>query len=260
MKYLASDLDGTLIHNGVIRKEDVDAIVRLKDRGYKFIISTGRTIVSIDEFFNKYPEIEYDYIVGCNGAVILDKNRNLIYENYINSEIGEDLLRNFMNEEKCCVHFESEDRNYLIDPITSEDIKEHMSYFQEIISRDDVVKEKRKYNTIGLFARDKSIERAQAVRDKIAKRYEDKLEVFRNQYFIDIAPKECSKGNAIKKVLELDGGHVDKLYTIGDSFNDISMFKITKNSFTFNNAEEEVKANANNYVDSVSECIDRILD
>ena len=260
MKYLASDLDGTLIHNGEIKREDIDAILKLKAKGYKFIISTGRSIKSINLFFDRYPEIEYDYIVGCNGSIILDKNRNVVYENYISSEVGKDLLSNFMNEEKCCAHFESDDINYLIDPVNSEDIEEHMHYFQEIISKEDVLKLKTKYTTISLFARDKSIERAQNVRDRIASMYEDKLEVFRNQYFIDIAPKECSKGNGIKKVLELDGGHVDMLYTIGDSFNDISMFKITKNSFTFNNAEELVKIEANNYVDTVKECIDRILD
>ena len=51
MKYLASDLDGTLIHNGEISKEDIDAILKLKARGYKFIISTGRSIRSIEEVF-----------------------------------------------------------------------------------------------------------------------------------------------------------------------------------------------------------------
>lgn len=260
MKYLASDLDGTLIHNGAISKEDIDAILRLKAKGYKFIISTGRSIRGIDETFNKYPEVKYDYIIGCNGAIILDKDRKVIYENYISNEIGQSLLKNFMNEENCCAHFESKSKNYLIDPITTDDIEEHMPYFQEIVSKESILSESREYTTISLFARDKSIERAQVVRDKIANMYEDKLEVFRNQYFIDIAPKECSKGNGIKKVLELDGGHVDKLYTIGDSFNDISMFKITKNSFTFNNAEELVKMEANNYVDTVKECIDRILE
>lgn len=127
-------------------------------------------------------------------------------------------------------------------------------------AKEDILKEKRRYGIISLFARDKSIERAQLVRDKIADKYSDKLEVVRNQYFIDIASKGCSKGNGISKVLELDGGHVDSLYTIGDSLNDISMFKITKNSFTFNNSEELVKAEANHYVDTVEECIDIILE
>lgn len=260
MKYLASDLDGTLIHNGEISKEDIDAIVRLKNKGYKFIISTGRGIASIEEVFSKYPEVKYDYIVGCNGAIILDKDRNVVYEAYINSEIGGNILKDFMDEDKCCTHFESENENYLVDPIETEDVAEFMGHFNGVISKEDTLKEKRKYSIISLFSRDKSIERAQIVRDKIANKYNNELEVFRNQYFVDIAPKGCSKGSGINKVLELDGGHVDRLYTIGDSLNDISMFKITKNSFTFNNAEQLVKAEANNYVDTVEECIDRILE
>lgn len=260
MKYLASDLDGTLVHNGEISKEDRDAIRELKAKGYKFIVSTGRSIRGIEEAFKNYPEIEYDYAVGCNGSIILDKDKNVVYENYINSYVGQDVLRNFMNEEKCCMHFESDNINYLIDPITTDDIEEHMNYFQEIASREDVLTENRKYTTISLFTRDRCIQRAQEIRDRIAFMYEDKLEVFRNQYFIDIAPKECSKGNGINRVLDIDGGNVEKLYTIGDSFNDISMFKITENSFTFNNAEELVKIEANNHVDTVKECIDRILE
>ena len=165
-----------------------------------------------------------------------------------------------MDEEKCCTHFESNDINYLIDPVTSEDIEEHMNYFQEIISKEDVLKKKENILQLVYLLEINLLKELRDVRDRIANMYEDKLEVFRNQYFIDIAPKECSKGNGINKVLELDGGHVDKLYTIGDSFNDISMFKITENSFTFNNAEELVKIEANNYVDTVKECIDRILE
>ena len=42
-KYLASDLDGTLLQEDhTIRKEDVQAILRFKEEGNKLIISTGR--------------------------------------------------------------------------------------------------------------------------------------------------------------------------------------------------------------------------
>lgn len=259
MKYLASDLDGTLIHNGEISKSDIEAIVRLKNKGYKFIISTGRGITSIEEVFSKYPEVEYDYIVGCNGAIILNKNREIVHEAYINNEIGGELLKDFIEEDKCCTHFESENENYLVDPVNTDDVAEFMSHFNGVISKEDALNGNRKYSIISLFARDKCIERAQSVRDRVANKYSDDLEAFRNQYFVDIAPKGCSKGAGINKVLELEGGNVDKLYTIGDSLNDISMFKITKNSFTFNNAEELVKSEANHYVDTVEECIDRIL-
>ena len=44
MKILASDLDGTLIIDNKISKENIEAIHRLKESGGKFVVSTGRTL------------------------------------------------------------------------------------------------------------------------------------------------------------------------------------------------------------------------
>ena len=52
MKILASDLDGTLIVNNNISKENIEAIHRLKENGGKFIISTGRTFNGVKH--NRY--------------------------------------------------------------------------------------------------------------------------------------------------------------------------------------------------------------
>lgn len=60
-------------------------------------------------------------------------------------------------------------------------------------------------------------------------------------------------------ILEDEKMEIDRLYTVGDSLNDISMFKITNNSYTFNAAEEVVKPHANNIVDYVYEVIDDII-
>ena len=60
-------------------------------------------------------------------------------------------------------------------------------------------------------------------------------------------------------ILEDEDATTDNLYTVGDSLNDISMFKITKNSYTFNHAEEIVKPHANNIVDYVHEVIEDML-
>ena len=56
MKYLASDLDGTLFqHDKTIRKEDIEAIINFKEKGNKFIVSTGRGVEGIKEGFKNYP-------------------------------------------------------------------------------------------------------------------------------------------------------------------------------------------------------------
>lgn len=46
-----------------------------------------------------------------------------------------------------------------------------------------------------------------------------------------------------------------RVYSIGDSWNDLSMFKVAGNSFTFTSSEESLKEHVDYVVDSVSECI-----
>lgn len=260
MKYLASDLDGTLVHDNEISQRDIDAIIKLKEKGYKFIISTGRSVKGIDLTFDNYPELKYDYIVACNGSVILDKDRNVIYDNHIKSDVAERVFEELIDNENVCIHFESDGNNYLIDPITTEGIEEYMNYFQGIVPRDEVFNRNRDYAVISMFVRNNCIKVAEEAKEELIKKFGEELEIFRNQSFVDIAPKNCSKGNGILKVLELDGGNVEKLYTIGDSYNDLSMFEITENSFTFNHVEDKVKESAKYLVDSVSQCIEKILE
>ena len=80
--------------------------------------------------------------------------------------------------------------------------------------------------------------------------------IFRNDIYIDIVPLGCSKGNGIKYIAKQEFIKDDYIYTIGDSWNDVTMFNITKNSFTFHHVEEELKEHAAYLVDSVADCIE----
>ncbi|MDY4606199.1 HAD-IIB family hydrolase [Clostridium tertium] len=217
MKYLACDLDGTLVQNDeIINEEDINAILKLKEEGHKFIISTGRSLEGIHKIFNKYPEIEYDYIVACNGSIIIDNNDNVIYDNFITSEVAEEVFREFIDEDGICVHFEHEGSNYLIDPEDFSGIEHLMDYFKGVISKEDVFSKKRNYSIISLLAKNMDIDKAEEAKDLLIKKYGHAVEAFRNQYFVDIAPKDCSKGNGLKKLLELNNLDIEKLYAIGD--------------------------------------------
>lgn len=268
MKYLACDLDGTLLkEDHTISKENLEAIVRFKEAGNKFIISTGRNLDSIYDLFKNYPEIEYDYIVACNGAIVLDKNKNVISSNYINSNIAEGVFNDFIDEKDICIHFEADGEHYLVESkgvectsYSSKEIEDILFHFKDRISVENLFSKERKYSFISVFSTNKDIEVAEKAKDLLIENYGHGLEAFRNQYFVDIAPKDCSKGNGLRKILELDNVDVDNLYAIGDSFNDVSMFNLTKNSFTFHNVEEELKTIANNYVSSVGECIKSIME
>ena len=86
MKILASDLDGTLIREQKISKKDLEALKKLKQNGHKVIVSTGRTLSGVESVFKDFP-FEYDYLVLCNGGLVLNKNNDVIHEKSIDYTI-----------------------------------------------------------------------------------------------------------------------------------------------------------------------------
>ena len=80
-----------------------------------------------------------------------------------------------------------------------------------------------------------------------------------SKYTIDITNKDNSKGNAINELCKARGISLKDIFVIGDSYNDISMFKITDNSFVMSEADDFVKNKAKNVVSSVKEAIEIIM-
>ena len=58
---------------------------------------------------------------------------------------------------------------------------------------------------MSLVCLDKDCNRAEKIKDSIIDKFGEDVQAFRNQYFIDIVPKGCSKGEALLRVLELEG-------------------------------------------------------
>jgi len=73
-------------------------------------------------------------------------------------------------------------------------------------------------------------------------------ELYKEEYWCEIMLKKSTKGNAI---LELKGMlKCDKIVSFGDAINDISMFKISDQSYAVENAPEELKKYANGIIPS----------
>ncbi|MDV4151669.1 Cof-type HAD-IIB family hydrolase [Clostridium sp. AL.422] len=267
MKYLACDLDGTLLREDqTISRENLEAIIWFKKEGNKFVISTGRNVDSIYDLFRDYPEIEYDYIVACNGSIVLDNNKEVILNKYIRNDIAEKIIKDFIDREDVCINFVSDGQHYLIETKSlehasclSQDISDMLVRFKDRISINELFSTRRMYSFISIFSLNKDVELAEDIKNLLVKIYGQDLEAFRNQFFVDISPKDCSKGNGLKSILELNDIKEENLYAIGDSFNDVSMFELTKNSFTFHHVEEDLKRIANKHVSTVGECIDNIM-
>lgn len=260
MKILASDLDGTLMIDQKISPKDLEGIQKLREQGHKFVVSTGRTINGMKEVFDNY-DLECDYMVLNNGAVVLDGDGKKIISKTIDKDILIKIVEEFHDKEETLIYFDYGQAIGLINN-PNVDIKnsEFLSFIPANVMEVSEVKDLNKdASIIGVFASDKSVERAEKIKERLYELLGDDLSMFRNQYFIDIMPKGCSKGNGLREVLRLENKELKDLYTVGDSLNDISMLEITENSYTFNRAEEIIKDIANNHIDFVHEIVDKII-
>ncbi|WP_297420415.1 HAD-IIB family hydrolase [Clostridium sp.] len=261
MKFLASDLDGTLFRDNSVAEKDLEALRTLKKLGNKIIVSTGRSLKGVKDILREYP-FEYDYLVMCNGALIINKNDEVIQEKVIPNKIQNKIITDFYTWEDSLIYYDDGNGTYVIENDSVDTSKVNADFFNHFSDR--VTLEKALNNTLdsqimSIFNVSQSVEKSELLRGNLLEKYKDHVEAFRNQFFVDIVPRNCSKGNAIMTVLEIEKETTDCLYTVGDSLNDISMFEITNNSYTFNGVENVVKLYANNAVDYVYEVIEDMI-
>lgn len=247
VKFLASDLDGTLLVNGEFTKENQKAIKEMRDKGYKFAVSTGRPLNGVDYLFEN-TDVEVDYYILLNGAFILDKDKNIILKKDIEFQLTKDIISK-CEKDGVLISVETGIITYFI-----KNENKSLTYPNTKLIKDIELLKDMPISLISMqFLEDKQ-ESIDNIVNEINSNYKDVI-AYRNKNFIDIVPQNCSKGHAVKSVGENLNINLDNIYTIGDSWNDLSMFEITKNSFTLNDAEEELKKSVNNVVESVAMCI-----
>lgn len=249
-KLLATDLDGTLVVRNTISDENQKAIKELREKNNIFAVSTGRPLNGVAYLEDEY-NIKIDYYILLNGAFILDGNKNIIKYDCIKKEV----VRNIIDEietDDMSISIESGYCTYML----SESDELPYPNKKNINGIDEIEEE---MSLISVYMPTYSIEKIDQINDFINEKYGQTVIGYRNSNYIDIVPKGCSKGNGVKIVAEKESIKVDNIYTIGDSWNDVTMFEVSNNSFTFNNVEESLKTKTKYIVRSVAECIIRCI-
>lgn len=250
MKVLASDLDGTLLHQNVLYDDNKNALEKFISSGGFFMISTGRPYDSVDKLVKTY-NLKVDYFVLLNGALITDKNGESLFQESISFSNVEKILE-MLKEYDTITSLQTGYESYLLKGVPLFE-----NNFEKINSLDEI--SDKNISLISLIFKDYDLAELDRICHNINEKFGNDVTCYRNTFCIDVVPKGCSKGEGVKFVCERENIDYSDLYTIGDSFNDISMFNITENSFTFTECEEGVKEHANNIVDSFAECVEDFI-
>lgn len=231
-KIIISDFDDTIYVNQKIEKEIVELVRKFREEGNLLIIATGSSYPSlISKIGNS--GLEYDYLICDHGCNIM-KDDKLIYYKLIDEDIVKELIRDY--------ELEKGENNFII----SKD-KGNVSFDNKEISK------------IHISFTNKGDDFK--VREKLINQYNNKIKVYClvNYYnSIEIINGECSKLNAIQKIIDIEKIESNNIYTIGDGYSDIEMVK-KYNGYCVKKSVDELKKVSSKVYDTFKDFISDII-
>ncbi|WP_453997311.1 HAD family hydrolase [Bacillus nitroreducens] len=256
IKLIVSDLDGTLLQeDNTVRPEDAKALQTALEEGLQVSIATGRMDNEIKEVIKAIgPKF---HRISQNGAFASTHEEKSIFSRTFTTEVAESIYHQVLDPKFVTIvcsfdtNYTHENNEYV------EDVQKRM--FHPIIIDPEIGTKLReiKPSKITLIGFENDIIESY---EKLAREFKDEIDLFISEkHVLDIMPKQISKGNAIKKLLEELSLQPEEIACIGDSYNDIPMFQLTPYSFAMSTAHEDVKKEANYVVHSVAEAVEFVI-
>ncbi|MBR5442529.1 MAG: HAD-IIB family hydrolase [Clostridia bacterium] len=241
MKIIATDYDGTLNHKG-ITEEKRAAISKWRRAGNLFGVVSGRGVKSLLEVIQD-KDFEYDFLIANNGAIIFDKELNILAETQCDGAIAKPLIEDLF-QWSCPFANVDKDEPVMVRS-NAEDCKDGECTLADL-------PEVTYFNQISTWLGDK--EKASAVVDKINEKYSDTLNPLQNGDCIDIVPISVNKAQGIYALLHVVGGKYEDVIAVGDNINDTHMIAEFR-SYAMENGVDSIKALADEVTEGITELI-----
>ncbi|MBO4650998.1 MAG: HAD family hydrolase [Clostridiales bacterium] len=242
-----SDLDGTLMRNDeTLSKETIRIINELVEKGLPFTYATARSVESARPIAGglnlKLP------VVTRNGAVLADNSTGEHIKKSVFSDEEVSLLKELLTDIPYCGYvscfIEKEMIRTTMEGKHSVGLQSYLDYYKD----DPTMKYMDSYDEMfcglpGYVTCIGEKEEIEPIYDRV--RAYDRWEAlfqrdtYRDEYWLEICPKNCTKAKSLLKLKEDYG--FDRLVVFGDSLNDISMFKIADEAYAVSNARDELK-------------------
>lgn len=216
---LFTDMDGTILFsdNGktYFKESDLDAIKEFQQRGNLIVINSGRALPWIVAPLEGY--LLPDYMIAGTGSIIADSHQQILHEEPVSFTAIKKIINEYESDIPLTVHTK--------DNVFSCNQKKQYNLPTTPISSIDLLKTEKLYGMSFHFKDNKS---AKAFADWLEKSDHQEVRAFVNIQDVDMACRDCSKGNAINILCQKLGFMHEQIYAIGDAENDIDMLRATK--------------------------------
>lgn len=260
IKLVASDLDGTIIdRNNKIYKDNFKAISDISKHNIPFVICTGKTYSIYQGLSSSF---KASYGIFGNGTSIIDlKTGKKIYESLFAPSIVKKVVEIAKNNN---LHIHIYTKNQII---TEELLYLDLRNYR--LQKDDIYNNKLEFkivpNLLNYLSENQTpisnivissttsldnIKEILNVQDvsvlHIKKQGSFKDTVINKEYeYLDIIPKNVSKGNALKILSDYLKIDASEILAIGDNLNDLDMIENSGIGIAVNNAYPKLKQIAN---------------
>ena len=282
-RLISTDLDGTIVFNGTISLRDREAMARWRAAGNLLVINTGRSVSALEHVVVPMG-LEFDDAILYTGAAIVDADIRVQCSTALPAGVVEDILDFVEGAPGVTVFTTGLDEDLLVyDTIGSG--SELLTLFRPATRRELDGRE-----FIGVPMRFTDPEMAARTETYLHRRWEGQAVGFRNQDFIDVVPASASKGAGLRQLVASlaeppapetsgdageagevpAGGSVGlgvgscspepmEIWSIGDSWNDISMHQAADHSYALPWSPPEVVAQCDGTVSSLADLIDSLM-
>lgn len=231
IKIVFFDIDGTLVnfHAHQISEKVEEALIRLKNKGIKLVIATGRGPIQLP----KFDRVEFDAFLCFNGSYVFDRE-GLIASTPLAKRDIKQILENSHHLDRPII-MAAEDR--LVCNGLDDDLEEYLSFGviqpEHIDNIEDFSAQKDIYQMM--------IAGRQHEYDAIVKDVNESKIVAWWDRAMDLIPKASSKGRAVESILKHYHIEKEEAMAFGDGNNDIPLLQAVGHGVAMENASEELK-------------------
>lgn len=215
MKFIISDLDGTLLNDErTVGEETIQGVQTLIKKGYPFIIATGRGFASTDTIRET---LGVDiYLICNNGATIYSPKKELIFENYISAECVKKITACL---EAHKVDYRGFYQNFYFLPSYGKEDQKRVEYKAIVLEKEENYQSLEKILVV-----DSNTELLRKIQSQLEEEFGEKLSItLSSTECLDINNQNCSKADGVERVATYLGLSLKDAIAFGDSENDFSM-------------------------------------
>ncbi len=241
-KALVLDIDGTLTTSS---KEITDvtkaAIWEMMDRGHAVVLASGRPTPGTKRYVQELElENRGGYLLSYNGAHVEDlRTGEALLDRFLPEQIPAEIYR-YAKERGCgLISYEGAEVISAFEPDEYILLEARINFLP--------VRRVENFDTYVNFPVNKCLltapdEKAYAMEQELISIYGDTLSIYRSEpFFLEVMPRNISKGETILSVLDRMGVTQENLICCGDGYNDISMIEVAGVGVAMSNAQEKVR-------------------